>query len=170
VRRALLGKLSPDPSSTDFITPPSACAPFCSDQATRRRLLKELLTLDDIGIVTRQRGNDSRGVQIPGADVAGGLGAPSVGLDTSKGKGKVVIVVCSDNEVSSDDDHPPAEAEKVALQRWVPYQRPPSSRVAGPGGCLHAMARLICSSLSRGGTWHILCRMRGGGSFKGRCG
>jgi hypothetical protein len=72
--------------------------------------------LDDIGIVTRQRGNDSRGVQIPGADVAGGPGAPSVGPDTSKGKGKVVIAVRSDNEVSSDDDHPPAEEEKVALQ------------------------------------------------------
>jgi hypothetical protein len=59
VRRALLRKLSPNPSSTDFITPPSACAPFCSDQATRRRLLQKLLTLDDISIVTRQRGNDS---------------------------------------------------------------------------------------------------------------
>jgi hypothetical protein len=30
-----LGKLSPDPSSTDFIMPPPAYAPLCSDQAIR---------------------------------------------------------------------------------------------------------------------------------------
>jgi hypothetical protein len=29
---ALLAKLSPGPSSVDFVTPPVACAPICSDQ------------------------------------------------------------------------------------------------------------------------------------------
>jgi hypothetical protein len=31
---ALLGRLSPDPSSVDFVTPPVVCAPMCSDEAT----------------------------------------------------------------------------------------------------------------------------------------
>jgi hypothetical protein len=35
----MLGKLSPDPSSADFIMPPPDCTPLCFDQATRRRLL-----------------------------------------------------------------------------------------------------------------------------------
>jgi hypothetical protein len=30
----MLGKLSPDPISLDFIIPPVACAPICLDQAT----------------------------------------------------------------------------------------------------------------------------------------
>jgi hypothetical protein len=50
VLRALLGKLSPDPYSSNFITPPPACAPLCSNQATRTRWLRELPTLDEIGI------------------------------------------------------------------------------------------------------------------------
>jgi hypothetical protein len=50
VQRTLLGKLSPDPFSIDFITSPPVCAPLCSDKATRTRLLQELPTLDEIGI------------------------------------------------------------------------------------------------------------------------
>jgi hypothetical protein len=50
---ALLARLSPDPSSVDFVTPPAACAPMCSDQAVRTRLLRELPTLDDIDIAAR---------------------------------------------------------------------------------------------------------------------
>jgi hypothetical protein len=53
VQRALLGKLSFDPSFTNFTTHPPACTPLCSNQATRRRLLQELPTLDKIGIATR---------------------------------------------------------------------------------------------------------------------
>jgi hypothetical protein len=34
------------------------------------RLLRELSTLDDIDITVRQRGDESRGVQIPGEDIA----------------------------------------------------------------------------------------------------
>jgi hypothetical protein len=49
----LLARLSPDPSSANFITPLAACAPMCSDQAVRMRLLWELLTLDDIDIAVQ---------------------------------------------------------------------------------------------------------------------
>jgi hypothetical protein len=56
-QRALLGKLSPDPASTGFTTLPPAYAPLCSDQATRRRLLQELSTLDDISLAVRQKGD-----------------------------------------------------------------------------------------------------------------
>jgi hypothetical protein len=60
VLSALLGKLTPDPSS----------APVCSDQPTR--LLRELPTMDDIGVTVQQKDNESRGVQIPETDIAGG--------------------------------------------------------------------------------------------------
>jgi hypothetical protein len=53
VQRNLLGKLSPDPSSNDFITPPPICAPLCADQAMRTRLLRELPTLDEISITVQ---------------------------------------------------------------------------------------------------------------------
>jgi hypothetical protein len=49
----LLARLSPDPSSANFITPLVACTPMCSDQAVRTRLLWELLTLDDINIAVQ---------------------------------------------------------------------------------------------------------------------
>jgi hypothetical protein len=68
---ALLARLSPDPSSVDFVTPLAVGAPMSSDQVVRTRLLRELPTLDDIGIAVRQRGDESWGIQIPGADVVG---------------------------------------------------------------------------------------------------
>jgi hypothetical protein len=70
------------------------------------RLLRELPTLDDIGITVQQKGDESRGVQIPRADVDGGPGGVSTGPDPGKGKGKVAAPVRSDDEVSLDDDHP----------------------------------------------------------------
>jgi hypothetical protein len=48
-------------------------------------------TLDDIDFTAWQRGDESRGVQIPGTD---------------KGKGKAVLSIGSDDEVSSNNDHP----------------------------------------------------------------
>jgi hypothetical protein len=48
---ALLVRLSPDPSLASFITPLAVCAPMCSDQETRMRLLRELSTLDEINII-----------------------------------------------------------------------------------------------------------------------
>jgi hypothetical protein len=66
------------------------------------RLLRELLTLDDIDITTRQRGDEYRGIQIPRADAAGGQGIASTGPISGKEKGKVVpCVVLSDTDVSS---------------------------------------------------------------------
>jgi hypothetical protein len=62
VLRTRLGKLSPDPSLTDFVTPPLACVPLCSDQATWTRLLRELPSLDDIDITVLQKGDESWGV------------------------------------------------------------------------------------------------------------
>jgi hypothetical protein len=56
---ALLGRLSPDPCSVNFITPSVICAPMCSDQAAWTRLPRELPTLDDIGITARQKGDVS---------------------------------------------------------------------------------------------------------------
>jgi hypothetical protein len=69
---ALLVRLSPDPSSADFITPPMVCAPMCSNHAMQMRPLRELPTLDDIDITMWQWGDESRGVHIPRADVANG--------------------------------------------------------------------------------------------------
>jgi hypothetical protein len=69
MQRALLGKLSPDQSSADFTTLPPVYAPLCSNQATRKMLLQELPTLDEIDIAAWQKGDEFRGVQIPGADV-----------------------------------------------------------------------------------------------------
>jgi hypothetical protein len=104
--RALLGKLSPDLSSTNFVTPLSACAPLYSDQVTQTRLLREIPTLDETSIAVRQKDDNSEVVQIPGMDAIGDPGDPSTGLDASKGKSKVAMLVHSDDEVSSDDDQP----------------------------------------------------------------
>jgi hypothetical protein len=62
VLRSLLEKLTPEPSSTDFFTPPSAYTNLCSNQVTRTRLLRELPTLDEINIVVQRKGNESSGV------------------------------------------------------------------------------------------------------------
>jgi hypothetical protein len=67
----MLGKLSPDPISPNFIIPPTACTPIYLDQLTRTKLLKELPTMDDIDIIVWQVGDQSRGVQILGTDAAG---------------------------------------------------------------------------------------------------
>jgi hypothetical protein len=55
----LLARLSPDPSSAGFVTPPTACALMCLDQEAGTRLLRELPTLDDIDIIVWQRGDES---------------------------------------------------------------------------------------------------------------
>jgi hypothetical protein len=57
-----LARLSPDPSSINFITPLAACALMCSDQVARTRLLRKLCILDGINIATRERGDESQGI------------------------------------------------------------------------------------------------------------
>jgi hypothetical protein len=102
----VVGKLSPDPSSHDFVTPPVSCQPLCMDQAARLLLLVVMSSMDDVGIALVQSGDQSHGVQIPGTGVMGGQGGAVSNSTPSKGKGKVARVVHSDEEVSSDDDVP----------------------------------------------------------------
>jgi hypothetical protein len=46
----MMGKLSPDPSSNDFVTPPTSCQPLCMDQVVRSMLLVAMPSMYDIGI------------------------------------------------------------------------------------------------------------------------
>jgi hypothetical protein len=65
-------------------------------------------TLDDIDVVARQRGDESRGVQILGTNVADGQGGASTSPGSSKGKGKVAPqIILSDTEVISEEDDAP---------------------------------------------------------------
>jgi hypothetical protein len=50
-------KLSTDPSSTDFVTPPVHCITICTNQAMRSLLLNVMPMLDDIDIAMWQRGD-----------------------------------------------------------------------------------------------------------------
>jgi hypothetical protein len=107
----VMGKLSPDPSSHDFATPLVSCQPLCMDQASRMLLLVAMPSMDDVGIAPIQRGDQSCGVQIPRTGTASGQGGATSTPAPSKGKEKVVRVVHSDDDISSDDD--------VPLQRWM---------------------------------------------------
>jgi hypothetical protein len=53
----VMGKLSPDLSSHDFVTPPASCQPLCMDQAVRTLLLVAMPLMDDISITLVQRGD-----------------------------------------------------------------------------------------------------------------
>jgi hypothetical protein len=55
----VMGKLSPNPSSHDFITNPASCQPLCMDQAVRSMLLVVMPSMDDVGIAPIQRGDQS---------------------------------------------------------------------------------------------------------------
>jgi hypothetical protein len=58
----VMGKLSPDPSSHDFITSTTSCQPLCIDQAVRSMLLVAMPSMDDVGTAPIQRGDQSRGM------------------------------------------------------------------------------------------------------------
>jgi hypothetical protein len=119
---ALLGRLSLDPSSIDFNTPLAVYTPMSSDQATQTRLLRELSMLDVIDIIAWQRGDESRGVQIPGADVADDQGSVSTGPSS----GKVIPqIVLSDTEVLSEEDD-------IPLQRRMRQYCSSGSTIGGP--------------------------------------
>jgi hypothetical protein len=68
----MMGKLSPDLSSHDFVTPPASCQPLYMDQAVRTLLLVVMPSMNDVSIAAIQRGDQSCGVQIPGSGIAGG--------------------------------------------------------------------------------------------------
>jgi hypothetical protein len=102
----------------------------------------------------RQRGDESRDVQIPGADVVGAQGGMSFDPSYDKGKGKAVLTIGSDDEVSSDDDDPlqsrrrllhndgsivgglPSMGHQVLEMATMPQPNPTlaASSVAAPGG------------------------------------
>jgi hypothetical protein len=46
----VMGKLSPDPSSHDFVTPPVSYKPLCMDQAASTLLQVAMPSMDDIDI------------------------------------------------------------------------------------------------------------------------
>jgi hypothetical protein len=120
----VLSRLSPNPSSTDFITHPEHCLPIYANQAMRLLLLKGMPMLDDIDIARMWRGKESRGMQIPGMDAAGGRRGTNTITGSTKGKGKVAPSVGGDDEVSSDDGIP--------LQRRRRLLRSAGSMTSGP--------------------------------------
>jgi hypothetical protein len=63
-------------------------------------------------------------VQIPRSDAAGGRGGTDTAMSSSKGKGKAVLSVGSDDGVSSDDDMP------LQRRRWLLHSD--GSLVSGP--------------------------------------
>jgi hypothetical protein len=102
----VMGKLSPDPSSHDFVTHPASCQPPCMDQATRTLLLVVMPSMDDAVVAAVQSNDQSRGIQIPGTGIVGSQDGAVSTLAPNKDKGQVVRVIHNDNEVSSDDDVP----------------------------------------------------------------
>jgi hypothetical protein len=88
----MMGKLSPNRISPNFIIPPVACAPICLDQSTRTKLLKELPTLDYIDITVQQVGDQSRGMQILETDTADGQGAPAPVLALARERNKSCLL------------------------------------------------------------------------------
>jgi hypothetical protein len=126
--------LTTDPPSAELMTPTAGCEPLCANQVVRIVLLAIMPTLDNVDIASVQRGDQSRGVVIPGpggpSGAAGGhghRGVPAGGgpagsrsgasaggrggaADGSSavalGKGKQTRVILDDDEVSSDEDKP----------------------------------------------------------------
>jgi hypothetical protein len=126
---ASLKALTTDQPSAELVTPAVSCEPLCVNQAAKTTLLAIMPTLDDVDIALVQRGDQSRGVVIPGLGGAagghghgsvptgGGLvgsrsGAPAGGRGGVAGdssvvapsKGKQTRDILDDDEVSSDED------------------------------------------------------------------
>jgi hypothetical protein len=88
--------------------------------------LRELPTLDDISIIVWQRGDESRGIEIPKAVIAGGQGGVSIDLGSDKGKDQAAPkIVLSDTEVSSKE-------VDVPLQRKMRSVCSGGSTASGP--------------------------------------
>jgi hypothetical protein len=67
-----LKALTTDQPSAELVTPTAGCEPLCANQAARTALLTIMPTLDDVDIAPVQRGDQSRGVVIPGPSGPGG--------------------------------------------------------------------------------------------------
>jgi hypothetical protein len=131
---ASLKALTMDQPSAELMTPTAGCKPLCANQAAMVALFVIMPTLDDVDIATVQRGDQSRGVVIPGpggpSGTAGGHGHRGVptgsgptgscsgtsmgdrggATDGSSvvalGKGKQTRVILDDDKISSDEDVP----------------------------------------------------------------
>jgi pyruvate/2-oxoglutarate dehydrogenase complex dihydrolipoamide acyltransferase (E2) component len=129
-----LKALTTDPPSAELVTLAAGYEPLCANQAARATLLAIMPTLDDVDIAPVQRGDQSRGVVIPGSDGTGGVtgghshggvpagGGPAGGRSGASaggqggttgsssaaalGKGKQTCVILDDDEVSSNEDEP----------------------------------------------------------------
>jgi hypothetical protein len=76
---ACLKALTSDQFLAELMALPAAYEPIGMNQAARTTLLVVMPTLDDEDITAVQRGDQSRGVAIPGTDVSGGLGSATGG-------------------------------------------------------------------------------------------
>jgi hypothetical protein len=129
-----LKALTTDQPSAKLMMLAAGCEHLCANQAARTALLAIIPTLDDVDIAPVQRGDQSRGVVIPGPGGPGGAavghghggipvgggsagsrsGAPAGGRGgaigsssaVAPGKGKQTRVVLDDDEVLSDEDEP----------------------------------------------------------------
>jgi hypothetical protein len=81
-----LTKLTPGSFLTDLVMPLTVYDPICMDQVARMELLRMMPTLDDVDITAVQRGDQTRGVQILGADAAGNQGSRAAGGCGSGGR------------------------------------------------------------------------------------
>jgi hypothetical protein len=86
VLETMLSKMTIDPCSISFMTPPAHCMPICMDQAARSLLLKVMPMMDDIDITSWQRGNQSCGVHTSGMDATIGRGVLTSPRDPAKGR------------------------------------------------------------------------------------
>jgi hypothetical protein len=71
------------------------CKPICMNQAARTALLAIMPTLDDVEFTPVQRGNQSRGMVIPGAD-----GLMESWVVTTRAVARQETVVASQQEVA----------------------------------------------------------------------
>jgi hypothetical protein len=69
---ASLKALTTDQFTDKLVVSVAVCEPICVNQAVRTALLAIMPMLDDVDIVLVQRGDQSRGVVIPGLDGLGG--------------------------------------------------------------------------------------------------
>jgi hypothetical protein len=74
---ASLKALTIDQFSAELMVLPAVCEPICTKQGARIALLAAMPMLDDVDIAPVQRGDQSRGVVIPGASGLVGIASGS---------------------------------------------------------------------------------------------
>jgi hypothetical protein len=87
---ACLKELTTDQFLADLVVPTAVCEPICVNQVTRIALLATMPTLNDVDIAPVQRGDQSRGVVVPGVgSLAGTVGGHSQGVGLAGGHGSI---------------------------------------------------------------------------------